>query len=189
MSDPILGEIRIFAFTFPPRGWALCNGQLLQIAQNTALFSLLGTTYGGDGVTTFALPNLQGSAPLQQGQGAGLSPRSLGQAGGAAQVLLSPDTLPAHTHIAQSNSGAGDQASPVGNVAASATILRQGVPLYSASPGSAPLMNRFAVGQGNGGNSSHNNMPPYLTLLFCIALQGAPPLLGTSNNAQPENAP
>jgi microcystin-dependent protein len=110
MATPFVGEIRIFSLNFAPKGWAFCNGQLLSISQNTALFSLLGTQYGGDGRTTFALPNLQGSAPLHQGQGPGLSSRVIGEAGGEAAVTLIESELPAHTHVARCSSVAGLQA-------------------------------------------------------------------------------
>jgi len=135
MADPFLGEIRIFGFNFAPTGWALCNGQLLPISQNTALFSLLGTTYGGNGTTTFALPNLQNGAPLQQGQGAGLSPYALGQVGGETAVTLITNEIPAHTHTPACLNGAGTSTSPAGNVLASAKVGRQAENRYTASPG------------------------------------------------------
>src|SRR5512146_2203928 len=114
MSNPFVAEIRIFPFNFAPTGWAMCNGQLLPISQNTALFSLLGTTYGGDGKSTFGLPNLQGSAPLQPGQGPGLSLYDLGEVGGEQTVTLLDSEMPAHTHTAQAYVGAGGQG-PAGN--------------------------------------------------------------------------
>src|SRR3954469_12563597 len=112
--DPFVAEIRIFAGNFAPTGWALCNGQLMPISQNTALFSLLGTTYGGDGKSTFALPNLQGSAPMQQGQGRGLSLRDLGEIGGEQSVTLLQSEMPAHSHNAQGSTGS-NQTTPVNN--------------------------------------------------------------------------
>lgn len=172
MSDQFIGEIRVFPFNFAPDGWELCGGQILPISGNTPLFSVIGATYGGDGVTTFALPNLQDAAPLQQGQGVNLSERVQGVAGGAAEAFLVPEQLPAHSHVVQSNSGAGDQQSPEGNVPASAVVLRQGLPLYSADPGTSPQMSDQAVGYGGNWSGLHNNMPPYLTLNYCIAVQG-----------------
>ena len=171
MSDQFVGEIRIFGFNFAPTGWALCNGQLLPISQNTALFSLLGTYYGGNGVSNFALPNLQNSAPLQQGQGPGLSPYDLGQFGGETAVTLLTTEIPAHTHIPACLNGAGTSTSPAGNVLASAKVGRQSENRYTASPGTSPAMSVQAL-QPAGGSLAHNNMPPYLTVNFCIALTG-----------------
>lgn len=171
MSESFIGEIRIFGFTFAPRNWAMCNGQVLPISQNTALFSILGTTYGGNGTTNFALPNLQGRAPLQQGQGPGLSPRYLGEMGGTTSVTLISSEMPMHTHYA-ANTGTGNQSSPVNHSWAAARSLRQTVNLYSStantsiSPGSPSLA---------GGGQSHNNLSPYLVLNFCIALYGVFP--------------
>src|SRR5216684_6059195 len=125
MSNPFLAEIRIFAGNFAPKGWALCDGQLMSISQNTALFSLLGTTYGGDGKSNFALPNLQGSAPLQQGQGPGLSLRDLGEVGGEQNVTLLQTEMPAHSHSAQGASGS-NQTSPANNAWASGGKLGGG---------------------------------------------------------------
>ena len=168
MSDPFLGEIKIFGLNFAPRGWAFCNGQLLPIAQNTALFSLLGTFYGGDGRTTFALPNLQGSAPLHQGQGAGLSSRAIGEAGGEAAVTLTGSELPAHPHAARCSSVPGLQPSPLNWSPLPARPTPP--PVYSnAAPNVA--MNPGALAQA-GGSQPHNNLSPYLGLTFCIALQG-----------------
>jgi microcystin-dependent protein len=172
MSDPFVGEIRIFGFNFPPSGWALCNGQILPISQNTALFSLLGTNYGGDGKSNFALPNLQGSAPLQEGQGPGLSDYFLGQTGGAPTVTLLTNQIPSHNHVAGCANGvAGTLTTPAGNVWAPARVGRQAENRYSASPGTSPLMAAQAVGPA-GNSFPHNNMPPYLAVNFCIALQG-----------------
>jgi microcystin-dependent protein len=170
MSDPFVAEIRIFAGNFAPRGWAVCNGQLMPISQNTALFSLLGTTYGGDGRTTFALPNLQGSAPLQEGQGAGLSQYFLGQSGGEPSVTLINTELPAHTHGVQATSNPGSVPDPNNTVWGIAGVAR-GTSMYSTSAGSGQQMSpqAFAI---SGGGQPHNNMPPYLTLTFIIALQG-----------------
>lgn len=170
MSDQFVGEIRIFGFNFPPTGWALCNGQLMSISQNTALFSLLGTTYGGDGKSTFALPNLQGRAPLQPGQGPGLSLRDLGETGGETNVTLIQSEMPLHTHgPLQASTSAGTQQAPGNAVWGTSQVLRQGVNLYTPNPGSP--MNPAAISAA-GGSLPHNNLPPYLVLNFCIALQG-----------------
>ena len=173
MSNPFVAEIRIFAGGFTPKGWALCNGQLLPISQNTALFSLLGTTYGGDGKSTFALPNLQGSAPLQAGQGPGLSLRDLGEIGGEQSVTLLQSEMPNHTHVLQCTDNGGPQANPAGQVWAVAGAQR-GLFMYSTNKGTGPIMNLQALSI-TGGNLPHNNMHPYLTLTFIIALQGVYP--------------
>jgi microcystin-dependent protein len=173
MSDPFIGEIRIFGGNFAPKGWAFCNGQLMSISQNTALFSLLGTTYGGDGRTTFALPNLQGSAPLMAGQGNGLSQYDLGQIGGAPTVTLPSTALPAHTHAVSGTTTPGSVADPAGDVWSVAGVAR-GTVMYSANAGSAPQMNPQAFAPA-GSSQPHNNMPPYLVLTFIIALQGIYP--------------
>jgi microcystin-dependent protein len=170
MASPFVAEIRIFPFNFAPTGWAFCNGQTMPISQNTALFSLLGTTYGGDGKSTFALPNLQGSAPLMPGQGPGLSLYDLGQAGGETNVTLIQSEIPAHRHTARANSGAGTQSSPANADWASAKVLRQGINLYGQGEANT-TMNPQALSI-TGGNLPHNNMPPYLVLNFCIAMQG-----------------
>jgi len=171
MSDVFLGEIRIVAFTFAPTGWAFCNGQLLPISQNTALFSLLGTTYGGNGQSNFALPNLQGSAPVHFGQGPGLSLYGQGQTGGAAAVTLLTNQMPAHNHAVNSVTVNGDRTSPSGAVPVMSKVGRQGVSFYSSTPGTSPTMSPQALSLA-GGSQPHNNMPPYLTLNFVIALQG-----------------
>lgn len=174
MSNPFLAEIRIFAGNFAPTGWALCDGQLMPISQNTALFSLLGTTYGGNGVSTFALPNLQGAAPLGAGQGPGLSLRDLGETGGEQTVTLLATEMPAHAHTVMAVDGAGDTTSVAGMAWAKAQVGRQATNLYSARGTSPPTMNPFAMSIAGGG-LPHNNMPPYLTLTFIIALQGVFP--------------
>ncbi|HYL93623.1 MAG TPA: tail fiber protein [Alphaproteobacteria bacterium] len=171
MSNPFVAEIRIFAGNFAPTGWALCNGQLLPISQNTALFSLLGTTYGGDGKSTFALPNLQGSAPMQQGQGPGLSQRVLGETGGEQSVTLLVTEMPAHSHSAQCVSAGGGTNSPQNAIWAGGG--RGAPPMYTPA-GNTASMSPFAVSQ-TGGNLPHNNMPPFLGLTFIIALQGVFP--------------
>jgi microcystin-dependent protein len=169
MSEKFVAEIRIFAGNFAPTGWALCNGQLLPISQNTALFSLLGTTYGGDGKSTFALPNLQGSAPLQQGQGPGLSLRDLGELGGEQAVTLLQTEMPAHSHSAQATTTT-NQASPANNAWASGQKGFGNVYTPSVPANNVP-MNPFGTSI-TGGNLPHNNMPPFLGLTFIIALQG-----------------
>ena len=175
MSAPFVAEIRIFPFNFAPKGWAFCNGQLLPISQNTALFSLLGTTYGGDGKSTFALPNLQDSTPMQQGQGSGLSLRDLGEIGGEQNVTLLQTEMPVHSHTAQGASGLGPSGalpSPVNNIWGSAS---KGLgSLYAPSGANNVQMSPVALNI-SGGNLPHNNMMPYLTLNFCIALQGVYP--------------
>jgi len=171
MTDPFLAEIRMFGGNFAPRGWALCNGQLMSISQNTALFSLLGTTYGGDGRTTFGLPNLQGTAPMQQGQGPGLSDRFLGESGGEPFVTLIQSEMPQHTHTALAVDDAGDSTDPTGRTWAQALQGRVGDKLYSVGQAPNQIMGTQAV-LPTGGSQPHNNMPPYLTVTFIIALQG-----------------
>src|SRR6266852_8123888 len=139
MSNPFLAEIRIFTGNFAPKGWALCDGQLMPISQNTALFSLLGTTYGGDGKSNFALPNLQGSAPMQAGQGPGLSLRDLGETSGEQTVTLLETEMPAHTHTMSTQAAVGDQNNPVGHLPAEARIGRQPVPQYTTSGGGGAM--------------------------------------------------
>ena len=173
MSDQYLGEIRMVGFNFAPVGWALCNGQLMSISQNTALFSLLGTSYGGDGRSNFALPNLQAAAPMGSGQGSGLSPRVLGETGGEFAVTLLPTQMPSHNHGVNCIGGAGSSDSPANNVWASAAGGRVPPPVYAAAATNV-AMNPAAV-QPSGGNIAHNNMPPYLAVYFVIALQGIYP--------------
>lgn len=173
MADPFVAEIRIFPFTFPPKGWAFCNGQLLPLSQNTALFSLLGTVYGGDGKSTFALPNLQGSAAMHPGPGGGLSRRDLGQQGGAETSTLLVSEMPFHTHTMQGQATFGNSTDPTGKL-----LGRPfgGGSMYKAS-GSVTQLDFQAVAPA-GGSLPHNNMQPYLTLNFCIALQGVFPPRG-----------
>lgn len=171
MSNQFVAEIRIFTGNFAPKGWAQCNGQLMPISQNTALFSLLGTFYGGDGKSNFALPNLQGSAPMQAGQGPGLSLRDLGETGGEQTVTLLQTEMPAHSHTAQA-AGGGGQPGPGNNAWASG--LKTGPSLYSATGANNVQMNPFGTSI-SGGNQPHNNMPPFLGLTFIIALQGVFP--------------
>jgi microcystin-dependent protein len=169
--DPFVAEIRIFAFNFAPRGWAFCDGQILPLSQNTALFSLLGTTYGGDGRSTFALPNMQGNVPMHPGNGAGLSPRDLGETGGSETVTLLANEVPIHSHGVVSVPGnlPANTNIPTGNAFGRAT---QGNP-YAPAANTTPLSNQTIDIVGN--NLPHNNMQPYLTLNFCIAMQGVFP--------------
>jgi microcystin-dependent protein len=172
MSAPFVAEIRIFACNFAPTGWAQCNGQLLPISQNTALFSLLGTFYGGDGKSTFALPNLQGSCAIAQGQGPGLSDRFLGESSGSEFITLITSEMPLHNHFVQASNQVGTDRTPQGEVLARS----KGMNLYKAS-GTVVQM-AFQATTPAGGSLPHNNMQPYLTLLFCIAMQGVFPPRG-----------
>ena len=167
--DPYLGEIRIFAGNFAPRGWALCNGQILSIAQNTALFSLLGTMYGGNGQTTFALPDLRGRVPLHFGQGPGLTPRTEGEVSGSATVTLTTGEMPSHNHGANGNQAPGNSPSPAGRYWAMSS--RRDTPYASST--NVPMQPQALDITGNG--QPHDNMQPYLTLNFIIALQGIYP--------------
>ncbi len=171
--DPFVAEIRIFPFNFAPTGWAFCDGQLMAISQNTALFSLLGTTYGGDGKSNFALPNLQGSAPMHPGQGPGLSLHDLGETGGEPTVTLLEMEMPTHTHTAQGYSGAGGQG-PASNTTW-ADGNQRGISVYAPSAGGQNVQMSPQALSINGGSQPHNNLMPYLTLNFCIALQGIYP--------------
>jgi microcystin-dependent protein len=167
VADPFVAEIRIFPFNFAPKGWAFCNGQLLPISQNTALFSLLGTTYGGDGKSTFALPNLQGAVPIHPGQGPGLSLYDLGQQGGAAAVTLLQSEIPAHSHTSRADTiDVADTNVPSPNASFAQS---SGGTLYQASTNTQLSPQALAPA---GGGLPHNNLQPYLTLSFCIALQG-----------------
>ena len=170
--DPFVAEIRIFPFNFAPKGWAFCDGQILPLSQNTALFSLLGTTYGGDGKSNFALPNMQGNAPMHPGQGPGLSLHDLGETGGSDTVSLLESEIPSHSHALMASGTNSSKPSPIGN---SLSRIGGGGTPYTA-PGGAPLVN-FADSAlaPAGGGQPHNNMQPYLTLNFCIALQGVYP--------------
>lgn len=172
MSNPFLAEIRIFTGNFAPKGWALCDGQLMPISQNTALFSLLGTTYGGDGKSNFALPNMQGNAPMQQGQGPGLTLRDLGETAGEQTVTLLQTEMPSHTHIAQAVAGS-NSIDPGNNVWANGQKGFGNVYAPSAG-GSNANMSAFGVSI-SGGSQPHNNMMPFLGLTFIIALQGVFP--------------
>ncbi len=175
MSDQFVAEIRLFPFNFAPVGWAMCNGQLLPISQNTAVFSLLGTFYGGNGTSNFALPNLQGCAALNFGEGAGLSLRDIGETGGSATVTLLTSEIPAHGHGVMCATTVGNAASPKSNSFGSAP--RGKPPAYAATTGSLVTMSPATVANA-GGSQPHNNMQPFLTLNFCIALQGIFPARG-----------
>ena len=172
--DPFVAEIRIFPFNFAPRGWAFCNGQLMPISQNTALFSLLGVTYGGDGRSTFALPNLQGSAPMHPGQGPGLSLHDLGESGGSSTVTLLESEMPAHTHVMSASTQPGEDPTPGPGEALGRSV---GASLYQTTTNPTVPMSADAFAPA-GGSLPHNNMQPYLTLNFCIALQGVFPPRG-----------
>ena len=173
MASPFVGEIRIVGFNFAPRGWAFCDGQLLPISQNTALFSLLGTMYGGNGTSTFALPNFQGCAPVGIGQGPGLSDYVQGQTGGVTAVTLLQTQMPAHTHLAEGPAKGGNQISPAGNDWAEGGVTR-GQKVYAQAPGTLQQLAVTALGQA-GSSLPHNNIPPVLVANFVIALQGIYP--------------
>jgi microcystin-dependent protein len=171
MADPFVAEIRIFPFNFAPKGWAFCDGQLLPISQNTALFSLLGTTYGGDGKSTFALPDLQGNAPMHPGQGPGLSLHDLGETGGSETVTLLQTEIPAHSHTLMAQNQPGQLNAP----AADRSLSRSnGGDAWKQPPQVLSAMAFQALAPA-GGDQPHNNMMPYLTLNFCIAMQGVFP--------------
>lgn len=169
MATPFIAQITIFAGTFAPRHHAFCNGQMLSIAQNTALFSLIGTIYGGNGQTTFGLPNLQGRVPMHWGSGPGLTARQLGEAGGSATVTLTPTQMPAHNHtLAPGAATTADSPNPLGRVPAT---VAAGTPYADAGGAAMSAGGGGAVGT-IGGNQPHNNLMPYLCLNFIIALQG-----------------
>jgi microcystin-dependent protein len=168
MADPFVAEIRIFPFNFAPKGWAWCDGQLLPLSQNTALFSLLGTTYGGDGKSTFALPDLQGRAPMHPGQGPGLSLHDLGETGGSETVTLLESEIPSHSHAMSGSLDDDDSTTPVAHLLGGLSVVY--------APGNSPVvaMSPNALAPA-GGDQPHNNLQPYLTFYFCIALQGVFP--------------
>jgi microcystin-dependent protein len=173
MADPFVAEIRIFPFNFAPKGWAWCDGQLLPLSQNTALFSLLGTTYGGDGKSNFALPDLQGRAPMHPGQGPGLSLHDLGETGGSEAVTLLTSEMPNHPHGMMAAAQDPATAKLISNNASFS--LSQGGGIYQDTQ-NAQLAPEAIAPQG--GDQPHNNMQPYLTYFFCIALQGVFPPRG-----------
>ncbi len=169
MADPFVAEVRIFPFNFAPKGWAWCDGGLMPLSQNTALFSLLGTVYGGDGKSNFALPDLQGRAPMHPGQGQGLSLHDLGESGGSDTVTLLESEIPLHNHSLRGSNTVGDSPVPGGNaLGRSPNAYQQDstTNLVAMAPESLPPA---------GGDAPHNNLQPYLTLYFCIALQGVFP--------------
>jgi microcystin-dependent protein len=180
MSDQFLAEIRVFPFNFAPLNWATCDGQLLPIGQNAALFSLLGTNFGGDGRSNFALPNLQASVPVNMGQGPGLSPYDLGTTGGTQTVPLQSNQVPSHNHTVTASTTDATSANPSGNVYAKGQWVngsqKGDISLYTKSA-STTTLGPNAVGNAGSGQP-HNNMMPYLTLNFCIALQGIFPARG-----------
>lgn len=171
MANPFVAEIRIFPFNFAPKGWAFCDGQILPISQNTALFSLLGTTYGGDGRSNFALPNLQGSVPLQPDQGPGLSLYSLGETGGSETITLLTSEMPAHNHGLMASNQPGEDATPGGEAIARSV----GASLYQTTTNTSVVTADPQALAPAGGDQPHNNLMPYLTLNFCIAMQGVFP--------------
>ena len=169
--DPFVAEIRIFPFNFAPKGWAWCDGQIMPLSQNTALFSLLGTTYGGDGKSNFALPNLQGSAPMHPGQGPGLSLHDLGETGGSETVSLLESEIPFHSHALMANSLLGNTHDPASNA-----LSRSGggFAYQTNSTQNLVAMADQSIAPA-GGDQPHNNLQPYLAFYFCIALQGVYP--------------
>jgi len=170
MSEPYVGEIRMFAGNFAPRGWSFCDGQLLAVSQNDALFSLLGTTHGGDGRTTFGLPDLRGRIPLHQGTGPGLSPRRLGSKNGAEKVTLTTNQLPSHTHDLRANTDQANQKTPSGNTLADEV---DNLKIYDQAAQTANLAGTVIT--NTGGSRSHTNLMPTLCVHFIIALIGIYP--------------
>ena len=170
MSEPFVGEIKMFAGNFAPRGFALCDGQLLAVSQNDALFSLLGTIYGGDGRTTFGLPELRGRVPIHTGTGPGLSPRNQGSKAGSETAMVTAAQLPAHTHTMQGSTDFGGDTSPGGNVPATGS----GANLYKQSPATGEIvtMDADAVVPQSSSNQAHNNVMPFLCINFIIAPSG-----------------
>jgi len=169
MSQPFVGEIRIFGGNFAPQGWAFCHGQAMSIAENDVLFAIIGTTYGGDGITTFNLPDLRGRLPMHQGGGPGLSTRVIGEQGGVESVTLTTQQIPAHTHQPSASTGLGNQTSPAGGVwAASGSGAA-----YSTSAASVSM--QAGLLDSVGGSQPHENMMPSLVLNFIIALYGVYP--------------
>jgi microcystin-dependent protein len=170
MSDPFVAEIRMFAGNFAPKGWATCDGQLLPLNQNTALFSLLGTFYGGDGKSTFALPDMQNSYPMHWGDGQGLSQRFVGETSGTETITLLQTEMPSHNHQAMAHSGLSTQTTPTANVWSGSNVSKQ----YLANPDANTFTHPLSMGM-TGSGFPHNNVQPYLTVLFIIAMQGVYP--------------
>jgi microcystin-dependent protein len=173
VADPFVAEIRIFPFNFAPKGWAWCDGQLLPLSQNTALFSLLGTTYGGNGKSTFALPDLQGRAPMHPGQGPGLSLHDLGETGGSDTVTVLETEIPAHLHTLRAFNDVGEDRIP----GPTESLARSTGGLLYTEPGALTAMAPESL-MPSGNTQPHNNLQPYLTFYFCIALQGVFPPRG-----------
>ena len=169
MSEPFVGEIRMFAGNFAPRGWAFCDGQLLAVSQNDALFSLFGTIYGGDGRTTFGLPDLRGRLPIHAGSGPGLSPRRLGAKAGSEKETLTVNQLPSHSHAFRANTAFANETGPGGNVLAQSTTLNQ----YFEAGQTAELAASAVTAVG--GSRSHSNLMPFLCINFIVALVGIYP--------------
>jgi microcystin-dependent protein len=165
MSNPFIGEIRLFAGNFAPTGWAFCNGSLMAISENEALFNLIGTIYGGDGESTFALPDLRSRLPMHMGTGAGLSPYSIGETGGVESVTLTTNQIPAHSHDPQAVSGGGNQSTPQNGTWAGVTTS-----IYTSNSPNLPM--NAALGGSAGGSQPHNNLMPYLAISFIISLFG-----------------
>jgi microcystin-dependent protein len=176
MADPFVAEIRIFPFNFAPKGWAWCDGQLLPISQNTALFSLLGTTYGGDGKSNFALPDLQGNAPMHPGQGPGLSLHDLGETGGTQTVTLLESEIPIHPHVMNANPAPADLQFPGADRSMARSV--GGNAYKGPNPAPSTVMMSPTALPPAGGDQPHNNLMPYLTYYFNIALQGVFPPRG-----------
>lgn len=172
MSDPFVGEIKMFAGNFAPRGWAFCDGQLLAVSQNDALFSLFGTIYGGDGRTTFGLPDLRGRIPLHQGQGPGLSSRKIGNKSGQEDVTLTTNQLPSHTHTMKASNSSGERATPSGSVLSRSNVVN----IYRSSPAAATIVDMSAQAVSNtGGSQHHSNLMPFLCIHYIVALFGIYP--------------
>lgn len=171
MSEPFIAEVRIFAGNFAPRGWAFCNGQLLPVSQNTALFSLIGTTYGGDGRTTTALPNLKGRAPMHPGRGPGLTSRRLGQRGGTEMVSLTEAQMPNHNHSSMASLQPASANTPNTTTSLSRSV---GAAAFNSNPTTSIAMNEGVL-PNTGGSQAHNNLQPYIVMNFIIALVGLYP--------------
>ena len=176
MADPFVAEIRIFPFNFAPKGWAWCDGQLLPLSQNTALFSLLGTTYGGNGKSNFALPDLQGRAPMHPGQGPGLSLHDLGETGGSETVSLLESEIPSHSHAMSVSSQLATENQNNNGGVGQLFAMGDGMNLYGPANSFTSMAGQALAPAG--GDQPHNNMQPYLTFFFCIALQGVFPPRG-----------